>query len=184
MLADAGARLRGDHRRRRPGCPDVDVPRLAARRRRAVAELDDRSARRCRRRPGLDHAAYVIYTSGSTGRPKGVVVAARRASPASSRPPIDRMGLSPRTAGCCSSPRSASTSSSSSWRWRCAPARALVLVPDEARVAGPALTDFLHAQRITHMILPPSLVAALPPDCDAARGRDACWSAPRPCRRT
>lgn len=46
----------------------------------------------------------------------------------------------------------------------------LVLVTDEARVAGPALTDFLADRRITHMILPPSLVSALPPGCELPEG--------------
>ncbi|NUK90237.1 AMP-binding protein, partial [Streptomyces lunaelactis] len=46
----------------------------------------------------------------------------------------------------------------------------LVLISDEARVAGPALTDFLADHEISHMILPPSLVSALPAGCELPEG--------------
>ena len=49
----------------------------------------------------------------------------------------------------------------------------MVLVPEDRRVAGPELTDYLAAHGVTHMILPPSLVAALPAGVQAARGRGA-----------
>ena len=39
----------------------------------------------------------------------------------------------------------------------------LVIVPDRSRVAGPELTDFMHEHEVTHAIIPPSLMAALPP---------------------
>ena len=38
----------------------------------------------------------------------------------------------------------------------------LVIVPQNARVGGPALTDFMTSNRVTHAIIPPSLLAALP----------------------
>ncbi|MYS30222.1 AMP-binding protein, partial [Streptomyces sp. SID7804] len=46
----------------------------------------------------------------------------------------------------------------------------IVVVPAERRVAGPALTDYIAAHRATHMILPPSLVSALPPECELPEG--------------
>ncbi len=42
----------------------------------------------------------------------------------------------------------------------------LVVVPSERRVPGAALTDYLHANRITVSALPPSLLADLPPELD------------------
>ena len=46
----------------------------------------------------------------------------------------------------------------------------VVLVPEHRRVAGPELTDYLAEHGVTHMILPPSLVAALPPECRLPAG--------------
>ncbi|WP_432752236.1 amino acid adenylation domain-containing protein [Streptomyces sp. JL2001] len=117
---------------------------------------------------GLDRAAYVIYTSGSTGRPKGVVVPHEGIASLVATA-VDRMGLE----------RDSRVLQFASIGFDvfvfelamalCHGGR-LVLVTDEARVAGPALTDFLAEQRITHMILPPSLVSALPPGCALPEG--------------
>ncbi|QNP61754.1 non-ribosomal peptide synthetase [Streptomyces genisteinicus] len=118
--------------------------------------------------PGLDQAAYVIYTSGSTGRPKGVVVSHDGIAGLVATA-VDRMGLR----------RDSRVLQFASVGFdvfvfelvmALCHGGTLVLVPDEARVAGPALTDFLAARRITHMILPPSLVSALPPGCDLPAG--------------
>jgi amino acid adenylation domain-containing protein/non-ribosomal peptide synthase protein (TIGR01720 family) len=116
----------------------------------------------------LHQAAYVIYTSGSTGRPKGVVVPHEGISSLVATA-VDRMGLE----------RDSSVLQFASIGFDvfvfelsmalCHGGR-LVLMPDEARVAGPALTDFLAEQRITHMILPPSLVSALPAGCELPEG--------------
>ncbi|MGP4086244.1 amino acid adenylation domain-containing protein [Streptomyces sp. KR55] len=116
----------------------------------------------------LDQAAYVIYTSGSTGRPKGVVVPHEGISSLVATA-VDRMGLQ----------RDSRVLQFASIGFDvfvfelsmalCHGGR-LVLITDEARVAGPALTDFLADQRITHMILPPSLVSALPPGCELPEG--------------
>ncbi|MGP3980107.1 amino acid adenylation domain-containing protein [Streptomyces sp. KR80] len=117
---------------------------------------------------GLDQAAYVIYTSGSTGRPKGVVVPHEGISSLVATA-VDRMGLQ----------RDSRVLQFASIGFDvfvfelsmalCHGGR-LVLISDEARVAGPALTDFLADQRITHMILPPSLVSALPAGCELPEG--------------
>ncbi|MFJ9428734.1 amino acid adenylation domain-containing protein [Streptomyces sp. NPDC101490] len=112
---------------------------------------------------GLDQAAYVIYTSGSTGRPKGVVVPHEGIASLVATA-VDRMGL-----GRDSHVLQFASIGFDVFVFELAMALChggrLVLVTDEARVAGPALTDFLAAQRITHMILPPSLMSALPSEC-------------------
>ncbi|MGX1881672.1 amino acid adenylation domain-containing protein [Streptomyces sp. NPDC055287] len=117
---------------------------------------------------GLDQAAYVIYTSGSTGRPKGVVLPHEGISSLVATA-VDRMGLE----------RDSRVLQFASIGFDvfvfelsmalCHGGR-LVLISDEARVAGPALTDFLADHGISHMILPPSLVSALPAGCELPEG--------------
>ncbi|WP_234106972.1 AMP-binding protein, partial [Streptomyces venezuelae] len=46
----------------------------------------------------------------------------------------------------------------------------IIVVPAERRVAGPALTEYIAHHRATHMILPPSLVSALPQECELPHG--------------
>ncbi|GAA2526712.1 amino acid adenylation domain-containing protein [Pilimelia columellifera] len=116
----------------------------------------------------LDAAAYVIYTSGSTGRPKGVCVPHEGIASLLATA-IDRMRLTP----------DARVLQFASFGFDVAVFEqvmalchggTLVLCPESARVAGPALTAFTAAHRITHLILPPSLVAALPPGCELPEG--------------
>ncbi len=117
---------------------------------------------------GVDHAAYVIFTSGSTGRPKGVVLThdgiASLVATAVDRFDVDRdsrvlqfasVGFDVVVFELCMA--------------LCTGAR-LVIVPDDARLPGPELTDFVNAAAITHMVLPPSLVAALPADATLPKG--------------
>jgi amino acid adenylation domain-containing protein len=121
------------------------------------------AAPRKRERPwGTDLAAYVIYTSGSTGRPKGVVVPHDGITSLAATAE-DRMGV---------------TSDATVLQFASVGfdvvvfeltmalglGARLVICPDDARVAGPPLTGFLAEHGVTHGILPPSLVAALPPD--------------------
>ncbi|WP_055700599.1 non-ribosomal peptide synthetase [Streptomyces silaceus] len=117
---------------------------------------------------GLDHAAYVIYTSGSTGRPKGVAVPHEGIASLVATA-VDRMGLRHD-----SSVLQFASIGFDVFVFELAMALChggrLVLITDEARVAGPALTDFLADQAITHMILPPSLVSALPAGCALPEG--------------
>ncbi|KOG07400.1 MULTISPECIES: non-ribosomal peptide synthetase [Streptomyces] len=117
---------------------------------------------------GLDQAAYVIYTSGSTGRPKGVVVPHEGIASLVATA-VDRMGLQPDSRVLQFASIGFDVFAFELAMALCHGGR-LVLVTDEARVAGPALTDFLADQRITHMILPPSLVSALPPGCALPEG--------------
>ncbi|UQI45330.1 amino acid adenylation domain-containing protein [Streptomyces sp. HU2014] len=116
----------------------------------------------------LDGAAYVIYTSGSTGRPKGVVVPHEGIASLVATA-VDRMGLERDSRVLQFASIGFDVAVFELAMALCHGGR-LVLVPDEARVAGPALTDFLAEQRITHMILPPSLVSALPPECGLPEG--------------
>ncbi|MGW6554595.1 amino acid adenylation domain-containing protein, partial [Streptomyces sp. NPDC055051] len=169
MLADAGARTVVTARElaaELPELPDVthlllDAPATVD----ALARLDGT-------RPGvpvaLDQAAYVIYTSGSTGRPKGVVV------------PHDGVGSLIATAteriGITAASRVVQFASVgfdvTVWDLvmsLCVGGR-IIVVPAERRVAGPALTEYIARHRATHMILPPSLVSALPPECELPDG--------------
>ncbi|MFE4371757.1 amino acid adenylation domain-containing protein [Streptomyces sp. NPDC056835] len=119
-------------------------------------------------RVGLDQAAYVIYTSGSTGRPKGVVVPHEGIASLVATA-VDRMGLERDSRVLQFASIGFDVFAFELSMALCQGGR-LVLITDEARVAGPALTDFLADQRITHMILPPSLVSALPPGCELPEG--------------
>ncbi|MBT2370217.1 amino acid adenylation domain-containing protein [Streptomyces sp. ISL-10] len=116
----------------------------------------------------LDQAAYVIYTSGSTGRPKGVVVPHEGIASLVATA-VDRMGLEHDSRVLQFASIGFDVFVFELSMALCHGGR-LVLIPDEARVAGPALTDFLADQRVTHMILPPSLVSALPAGCELPEG--------------
>ncbi|MEU7576503.1 amino acid adenylation domain-containing protein [Streptomyces sp. NPDC041068] len=117
---------------------------------------------------GLDQAAYVIYTSGSTGRPKGVVVPHEGIASLVATA-VDRMGLRHDSRVLQFASIGFDVFVFELAMALCHGGR-LVLITDEARVAGPALTDFLADQRATHMILPPSLMSALPPGCELPEG--------------
>ncbi|MER5264568.1 amino acid adenylation domain-containing protein [Actinosynnema sp. NPDC002837] len=117
---------------------------------------------------GLDSAMYVIYTSGSTGRPKGVVVPHEGISSLAATA-IDRMGLTAESRVLQFASVGFDVAVFELTMALCVGGR-LVFAPDEVRVAGPELTDFLRDRRITHMILPPSLVSALPADCELPEG--------------
>ncbi|WP_207933320.1 non-ribosomal peptide synthetase [Actinomadura sp. GC306] len=116
----------------------------------------------------LDQAAYVIYTSGSTGRPKGVVVPHEGIGSLVATA-VDRMGLTPGSRVLQFASIGFDVTIFELAMALCHGGR-LVLVPDEARVPGPELTGFMTAQGITHAILPPSLVAALPEGCAPPAG--------------
>ncbi|MCX5230621.1 non-ribosomal peptide synthetase [Streptomyces sp. NBC_00233] len=150
--------------------PDVDgVPVLLLDAPDTSAELDALPATPPAGGPaGLDQAAYVIYTSGSTGRPKGVVVPHEGVASLVATA-VDRMGLAHDSRVLQFASIGFDVFAFELAMALCHGGR-LVLITDEARVAGPALTDFLEDQRITHMILPPSLVSALPPGCRLPEG--------------
>ncbi|WFF04675.1 amino acid adenylation domain-containing protein [Micromonospora sp. WMMD1076] len=105
-----------------------------------------------------DHPAYVIYTSGSTGRPKGVVVPhAGLADLAASV--AETFGTGPGSRGSqFVSPGFDVVYSELAMSLLCG--GTLVIVPDERRDLG----DFVTSRRLTHVDLPPALLAALPTD--------------------
>jgi amino acid adenylation domain-containing protein len=121
-----------------------------------------------REHPALDSAAYVIYTSGSTGRPKGVVVTHEGIGSLIATA-VDRMGV---TAGSRVLQFASTGFDVAVFELVMAlcVGGTLVIAPDEVRVADKRLTDFLHEQRIMHLILPPSLLSALPAECELPAG--------------
>ncbi|SFB60741.1 non-ribosomal peptide synthase domain TIGR01720/amino acid adenylation domain-containing protein [Amycolatopsis marina] len=145
----------------------LDAPAVSAELAAPLSE-PDRAGQEAAAVRSLDQAAYVIYTSGSTGRPKGVVVPHEGIASLVATA-VDRMGLS----------RDSTVLQFASIGFDVAVFElamalchggTLALIPEEARVAGPALTDFLREQGVTQMILPPSLVSALPPECELPAG--------------
>ncbi|MFC4070636.1 amino acid adenylation domain-containing protein, partial [Actinoplanes subglobosus] len=106
----------------------------------------------------LDHPAYVIYTSGSTGRPKGVVVP-HRGLASFVESVRDGFGAGPGTRAAqfvspgvdvAFSELAATVLSGGT----------LVVVPEDVRL-GAGLGAFVAERRITHVDLPPALLAAL-----------------------
>ncbi|GHH94042.1 non-ribosomal peptide synthetase [Streptomyces capillispiralis] len=170
MIEDSGAALVVGSEPVAGKIPDVpDVPVLLLDAPGTVTALDRLPGTPPQHRPvPLDRAAYVIYTSGSTGRPKGVVVSHEGISSLVATA-VDRMGLRPDSRVLQFASIGFDVFVFEVAMALCHGGR-LVLIPEEARVAGPALTDFLADQRITHMILPPSLVSALPPGCRLPEG--------------
>ncbi|MSP59689.1 MAG: amino acid adenylation domain-containing protein [Myxococcales bacterium] len=109
---------------------------------------------------GPDNAAYVIYTSGSTGRPKGVVLEQRgllnmaeaqvrafAVDPASRVLQFASLNFDASVFELVLALRSGAT---------------LVLATAEDLAPGPPLWRLLRAERITHTLLPPSVMATLP----------------------
>ncbi|MEU6629544.1 amino acid adenylation domain-containing protein [Streptomyces parvus] len=142
-----------------PGTPASDgVPRL---------EIDGAPHTRSADDPGLwrtqrpDTAAYIIYTSGSTGRPKGVAVT-HTGLPALARTLADAFGAGPGDRVLQFASLSFDTSV-----WEIVMAlfsgAALEIVPADRRLGEP-LAEFLAEHRVTHLTVPPAVLAALPED--------------------
>ncbi|MFC8885505.1 amino acid adenylation domain-containing protein, partial [Streptomyces cinereoruber] len=169
MLEDAGARTVVTTRELSDALPDAPgVARVLLDDPATAAERDALDPADPAVPVTLDHAAYVIYTSGSTGRPKGVVVSHDGVGSLIATA-TDRIGV---TADSRIVQFASAGFDVTVWDLvmsLCVGGR-VVLVPTERRVAGPALTDYIARHRATHMILPPSLVSALPPECDLPDG--------------
>ncbi|MEH1164048.1 amino acid adenylation domain-containing protein [Micromonospora sp. CPCC 205539] len=116
----------------------------------------------------LDHAAYIIYTSGSTGRPKGVTVTHEGIGSLVATA-VDPMGVTAQSGILQFASIGFDVFAFELSMALCTGAR-LVIAPDEARTPGPGLTRLLSAYAVSHAILPPSLVAALPPGCELPAG--------------
>ncbi|HEY0640604.1 MAG TPA: amino acid adenylation domain-containing protein, partial [Pseudonocardiaceae bacterium] len=160
MLADAGARLVLTAPAEAAHLPDTGLPHV----------LVDAPAEPFTGRVPLtlDDAAYVIHTSGSTGRPKGVVVTHDGIGSLIATA-VDRIGV---TADSRVAQFASVGFDVAVWDlcMSLGVGARVVVVPAERRVAGRELTDFLAAHGVTHAILPPSLVAALPADCALPEG--------------
>ncbi|HEX5740509.1 MAG TPA: amino acid adenylation domain-containing protein, partial [Pilimelia sp.] len=106
-----------------------------------------------------DQAAYLIYTSGSTGRPKGVVVT-HQGIPSLVSTVREQLGVGPGHRVLQFASMSFDTSL---WEWTMAllTGATLVIVPSEQRLGAP-LADFCARHGITHLTLPPGVLASLP----------------------
>ncbi|MFD2474612.1 amino acid adenylation domain-containing protein [Amycolatopsis silviterrae] len=108
--------------------------------------------------PHPDSAAYLIYTSGSTGRPKGVLVP-HRGVPDLVAMFADsvRSGPGSRVLGFASPSFDVSLAELSTQLLVGATA---VVVPEESRLGEP-LAEFVAAQGLTHLFVPPSALTTL-----------------------
>ncbi len=107
-----------------------------------------------------DNLAYVIYTSGSTGKPKGVLVAHRGlCNLTQAQIKIFNVSSSSRVLQFAS--LSFDASISELLMTLCSGAQ-LCLGTPLSLLPGPALMQFLQAQAITHITLPPTALAVLP----------------------
>ncbi|GAB2813217.1 non-ribosomal peptide synthetase [Lentzea nigeriaca] len=108
--------------------------------------------------------AYVIYTSGSTGTPKGVAVT-HAGVPGLIATATERCGVTENSRVV----QFASISFDVAFWELCMSllvGGTLVVAPSEVRLPDRVLTDFLARNEITHLALPPSLLAVLPEGCE------------------
>ncbi|WP_159083282.1 non-ribosomal peptide synthetase [Streptomyces sp. P3] len=106
----------------------------------------------------LENPAYVIYTSGSTGRPKGVLVSHTGVASLVAGH-VRRLGVG---AGSRVGQFASPGFDTFGWEWLMAllTGATLVVIPQERRL-GEALPQFLAAERVTHVTLPPAVLATL-----------------------
>ncbi|OWA08458.1 non-ribosomal peptide synthetase [Streptomyces sp. CS227] len=110
----------------------------------------------------LDAGAYMIYTSGSTGRPKGVLVTHRGIAAFTAalgeRFAIDADARVLQLA-------SAGFDASVMELLMALSGAATLVIPDEGHaLAGQDLHDTLATRRITHTLIPPTVLASIPTD--------------------
>jgi amino acid adenylation domain-containing protein/non-ribosomal peptide synthase protein (TIGR01720 family) len=108
------------------------------------------------------NAAYIIYTSGSTGRPKGVVVSHRGVA-ALARAQRRRLDVDDRARVL---QFASATFDAAFWELVMAllSGGSLVLPSTPEELMPPALGDFVARQGVTHLTLPPAVLAAVPED--------------------
>ncbi|PPK63696.1 amino acid adenylation domain-containing protein [Actinokineospora auranticolor] len=120
-----------------------------------------------RRRITDDSIAYVIYTSGTTGKPKGVAIP-HRGLPSLVTLQEDVVGIRARERYL----HFASTSFDVAFWQFMLPLLSggtSVIAPEEARVPGDELLDYIVEHRVTGVNLLPSFVAAIPDDTPVDR---------------
>ncbi len=107
------------------------------------------------------HLAYVIYTSGSTGRPKGVQLSHRGLANLAAAQ-AQHFAVRPDSRVLLFAPVSFDASVFEMLMAFHAGA-ALHLSPRDELIPGQGFADLLAERRITHLTIPPSALAALPP---------------------
>jgi amino acid adenylation domain-containing protein len=170
MLADSGVQVLVTTVSESPRIAEVDgLSRVLLDDASILAELDTAHGGDLPCPPrGVDHAAYVIYTSGSTGKPKGAILT-HDGIPSLVATAQERMRLVPGSVVMQFASIGFDVAVFELSMALCTGSR-LVIVPDDARVAGPELTDFMAEHAVTHAIIPPSLLAALPAGCVVPEG--------------
>ncbi|MFJ7269151.1 amino acid adenylation domain-containing protein [Streptomyces sp. NPDC099050] len=106
-----------------------------------------------------EQAAYLIFTSGSTGRPKGVVVT-HVGIPSLVSTMAEELGAGP---GARVLQFASMSFDTSVWEWTMGllTGAALVIVPSDKRLGVP-LAEFCARHAVTHLTLPPGVLATLP----------------------
>ncbi|MDN3358473.1 non-ribosomal peptide synthetase [Actinomadura sp. DC4] len=136
--------------------PDVDLPRIVL--------GEEGSAGTGVTAPGVprpEHPAYVIYTSGSTGTPKGVVVPnAGLASLAAAQ--RERIGHDAGPGARVAQLSSLSFDAAVAEILLALTSGATLVLPPPGPLAGDELGAFLADRRITHLQIPPTVLASVP----------------------
>ncbi|THA71401.1 amino acid adenylation domain-containing protein [Streptomyces sp. A0958] len=141
---------------------DRDIPVLRLDDPATLASVPDTDPATARTRLTDDALAYVIYTSGTTGRPKGVGVTHRGVP--------DLIALQEEVVGATEHDRYlhfASTGFDVAFWQTMVPLLSggtSVIAPEEVRVPGDELLDYIVEHRVTGVNLLPSFLAAMPDD--------------------
>ncbi|MEU9609263.1 amino acid adenylation domain-containing protein, partial [Streptomyces sp. NPDC048057] len=144
--------------------PDTETPRLHLdTAHRELAEQPRTNPTDAQRTAPLvpEHPAYVIYTSGSTGRPKAVAVP-HRGLHALATAQVERFGLTRDSRVLQNaSPSFDATVMECLMAFA---AGATLVVPPPGPLTGEPLAHHLTHERITHALIPPTVLATLPED--------------------